>query len=122
MKEIIPLWVKKIPSTAYIEVPNDFIRLDLAINKYPASQKVLEIMKNNLNKVNLYPDTNWSILVKKLADYNKINNKQILITNGLEEAIDIITRFFLKEGEKALTLIPTYSQFYVAALRQKAKA
>jgi len=114
---LIPNWIKNIPYTYYKEVSNNFIRLDLAINKYPPSPQVKKILLKSIRKINSYPETNWSLLREKIAEYNAVNSNEILVTNGLEEAIDIITRTFVTEGKEILILTPTYSQFAVAALR-----
>ncbi|MBI1971758.1 MAG: histidinol-phosphate aminotransferase family protein [Candidatus Aenigmarchaeota archaeon] len=114
-------WIEGIPHTSYMEVPENFIRLDLAVNKHEPSPKVTASIRNNLGKISSYPDTNWSVLVKKIAEYAGVKEREVLITNGLEEAIDIITRAFADKDDRVLMLTPTYSQFHIAAMRQKAK-
>lgn len=121
MRSFIPDWVKNIPSTAYKEVPSDFVRLDLAINKHPPSPRVTEVLRTNISGINEYPETNWSILVKEISKYCGVNSDEILLTNGLEEAIDIITRLLVKQQEEVFILTPTYSQFHIAALRVRAR-
>lgn len=95
--------------------------LDFASFKFPPSPRVIEVLKQNLHRINEYPDQNYLKLKKKLAQVYKLDNRNILIGNGLDEVIDLITRAFVKEGEEVIIPIPTFSQFEQAALRINAK-
>ncbi len=115
-----------IPKNAFKNIPTGYLRMDLSILRYPLHDAVVETIKNNLNGINFYPESNRDDLLRAIAEYNggheKMGPENILLTNGLDEAIDLITRRFLKEGEKTLIPVPTFSQFEIAALRQRAKA
>ncbi len=112
--------VEKIPDVTFQEVPEDFIRMDLAIIKYPPAPAVKEALETSLNSINEYPPSNWHLLAKKIAMLNNINIENVLLTNGLDEAIDLITRTFIDPGSKVIIPTPTFSQFEIAALRQEA--
>jgi len=112
--------VTKIPDASFQEVPEDFIRMDLAIIKYLPAPAVKEALETSLNSINEYPPSNWHLLTKKIATLNNINIENVLLTNGLDEAIDLVTRTFVDPGSKVIIPTPTFSQFEIAALRQEA--
>ena len=96
--------------------------LDFASFKFPPSPRVIEVLKQNLPTINEYPDQSNLKLKKKLAQIHKLDTRNILIGNGLDEVIDLITRTFVREGEEVIIPIPTFSQFEQAAVRINAKA
>ncbi len=96
--------------------------LDFASFKFPPSPRVIEVLKQNLHTINEYPDQSYLKLKKKLAQIYKLDTRNILIGNGLDEVIDLITRAFVREGEEVIIPIPTFSQFEQAAVRINAKA
>ena len=62
-------------------------RLELCENKLPISQKVNDTMMQELNKINLYPDTQHSKLKILIAKHNCINSENVYIGNGSDEVI-----------------------------------
>ncbi|MFQ6123287.1 MAG: histidinol-phosphate transaminase [Candidatus Heimdallarchaeota archaeon] len=112
--------VAQIPDTSFQEVPEDFIRMDLAIIKYPPAPTVKEALENSLNSVNEYPPSNWHLLTTKIAKLNNIRKENVLLSNGLDEGIDLITRTFIDPEAKIVIPTPTFAQFEIAALRQEA--
>lgn len=95
--------------------------LDFASFKFPPSSRVIEVLKQNLPTINEYPDQSNLKLKKKLAQIYKLDTRNILIGNGLDEVIDLITRTFVREGEEVIIPIPTFSQFEQAAVRINAR-
>ena len=85
-----------------------FVRLDYADCKYPPCDKVKRAIIEELNRINLYPDENYERLRREIATYNNVNKKNILVTNGSDELVDLIVRGF---GKTVLIPIPTFSQY-----------
>ncbi len=114
-----------IPKNAFSSIPKDYLRMDLSILRYPLHDAVTEAVKRNLDRISFYPETNRNDLLQAIVKIGvggeNIRPENILLTNGLDEAIDLITRRFLREGETVLIPVPTFSQFEMAALRQHAK-
>jgi histidinol-phosphate aminotransferase len=110
----------RLPDPSFLEAPDDFIRLDLSISKYSPAPNVKEALQNALEQINEYPSSNWYRLREKLAALNSINSENVLLANGLDEGIDIVTRTFVDPGAKVVIPTPTFSQFEIAALRQDA--
>jgi histidinol-phosphate aminotransferase len=67
--------------------------------------------------VNSYPE-NYSLLIGKLAKKHKAKPQNIVLTNGVDEAIELIARVF---GKSILIFTPTYYEFLDAARRNNLK-
>lgn len=61
--------------------------------------------------VNRYPDTSYSNLRRKLATYNKCSPDCIIVSNGADEALDIIGKVFIEDGGETILSVPTYSYY-----------
>lgn len=98
------------------------LRLDYADLKYPPSPKVVEALKKSLNSINEYPDENYLNIRKAIAKKTGFPLDWIITSNGLDEMIDIITRAFCRENESVVIPVPTFSQFSLAAKRQRVRS
>lgn len=96
------------------------LRLDFASFKYPPSPKVIRLLQERAAAVNEYPDETYAKIKAKIAALWGIEQEKILLGNGLDELIDLITRTFVKEGEEVIVPVPTFSQFAIAAQRASA--
>lgn len=68
----------------------------------------------NLSKLARYPDL--SILTKKIAEFNNIQENQILITSGIDSGIKTAFEMLTEEKKsKAIYLTPTYAMYKVYA-------
>jgi histidinol-phosphate aminotransferase len=88
-----------------------FLRMDLSESRLPPSPKVIEAIRSVAGRVNEYPDPSSLNLRKVLAEYNNVNPSNIIVGNGSDEIIDLISRAFLDKGDKIITFIPTFSQY-----------
>lgn len=61
--------------------------------------------------INEYADPSYSRLKKLLADYEKVDISLITITNSGDEAIDILGKTFLNNGDYYLITPPTYEVY-----------
>ena len=93
------------------------IRLDFAAIKEKPSPKVIAAIRNFIDKIGEYPDESYIRLRSKLAEILKIDSGQIVLGNGCDEVIDVVSRAFLKPDDKVLIPVPTFSQFELAAGR-----
>jgi len=89
--------------------------IDFASNSNPlgVSKNAKSAIKNNLNKISLYPDTNATELRGELAEYNNINSQNIIAGNGSSEIIRMFCEVFLNKnnGESVLIIDPTFSEY-----------
>lgn len=76
-----------------------------------------ELLRNLLDEVNreidprIYPRDEKTELKEALSKYVKVSPDQIIIGTGSDQLIDLISRAFLKRGDLALTVTPTFSMY-----------
>ena len=71
--------------------------------------------------LNVYPPPRPTVLQAKLAEYYGIEQKQILVTRGSSEAIDVLIRGFCTAGQdKILICPPTFDMYRLYASIQNA--
>src|SRR5271170_5813371 len=58
------------------------IRLDMNINPYGPSPKVVEIIRANLELVNQYPDSEYGLLAERIAGFHGVKANQIALGCG----------------------------------------
>lgn len=91
------------------------LRLDFNEKTVPPSKKVQEaiIKLAKSNTFQLYPDS--QNLESEIARYCGVQKDQILITNGSDQAIDIVFRTFTTSGDNAIIPTPSFAMFERAA-------
>jgi histidinol-phosphate aminotransferase len=71
--------------------------------------------------LNVYPPPRPTALTAKLADYYGIEQRQILVTRGSSEAIDVLIRGFCSAGrDRILICPPTFDMYRLYATIQNA--
>jgi histidinol-phosphate aminotransferase len=71
--------------------------------------------------LNVYPPPRPAVLQEKLAEYYGIEQRQILVTRGSSEAIDVLIRGFCAAGrDKVLVCPPTFDMYRLYAGIQNA--
>jgi len=96
-------------------VSKEFIRMDYSVSKFPPSPKVIETIQSISKEVNRYPDGSAQELREALAKYNKVNPDMIIVGNGADEIIDMISRTFLEPKDEVIIFAPTYSYYEYSA-------
>lgn len=95
-----------------------FTRLDFNERTIPVSthieDKLIEFCKNKT--LHLYPS--YGSLNKKLADHYKVLETQSMITNGSDQALDIVIRACCSQGDEAIIPVPTFPIYKQSALIQ----
>jgi len=107
--------------TGYVpgEQPRDaaFIKLNTNENPYPPSPKVFEAIRNAIadgEKLRKYPDPLGTTFRQTAAGVLGVKPDAILIGNGSDELLTIVTRAFV--GEKGLVASPTPSYLLYGTL------
>jgi len=96
----------------------EIINLKFGDIKEPLPKKIIErFSKEAFKDVTKYPE-NYSILVERLAKRHGINPENIVLVNGVDEGIELISRCF---GENILFFTPTYYEFQDAPKRNDLK-
>lgn len=89
--------------------------LDFNERTLPPSLKVQKAIQGLLrkNKLQVYPE--YGEVEKKLSQYVGVNANQIMITNGSDQAIDLIFRVFTETGDSVVIPTPSFAMFYQSA-------
>ena len=71
--------------------------------------------------LNRYPEPQPAALVRRLAELYDVSAETLLVTHGSDEAIDLLSRIYLRAGVDAiLQCTPTFGMYQVAARIQGA--
>ena len=98
----------------------DGVRLDFNENTFACSSKVLEAL-GKISRADLtkYPEREPT--EKLVASHLGLKSEQVLLTNGVDEAIHVLCQTFLDEGDEFLLPLPTYSMYEVYGSSTEAK-
>jgi len=66
-------------------------------------------------KIHEYPDTSYKALRSLLAEYCSVDIDQITVTNGSDEALDIVSKVFLDQESNVVASEPTYAMFRIVS-------
>ena len=100
----------------------DLIKLNTNENPYPPSSRVVEALRESIGeRLKLYPDPVCSGIKEKAARLYEVNPDQILVGNGSDDILSIITRTVAGKGDVVAITEPTYSLYEVLAELQEAE-
>lgn len=90
------------------------LRLDFNENSGGCSPRVLEQLRR-LRPEHLarYPER--APVEALLAEFLKVEPSEVLLTNGVDEAIHLLCETYLERGDEALIVVPTYSMYEIYA-------
>ncbi len=98
----------------------DKIRLDLNENTRGCTPSVLEAIRNvKIDDISIYPE--YERLKEKIAENQKVDPENILLTNGADEAIRCVMETYLDEADEVLVPAPAYSMFTLISDLKEAK-
>lgn len=91
------------------------ILLDFNERTLPPSSRVQTAIQNLLrsNKLQLYPE--YGDLEKKIGKFAGVKANQVMITNGSDQAIDLIFRTFTDVGDTVIIPTPSFRMFSQSA-------
>lgn len=84
--------------------------IKLASNENPLgpSPMAVKAIQSALEKLNRYPDGSGYYLINRIAEKLKVSPGQILLGNGSDEIIGMLTHTFLKPGDEVLLPQPSF--------------
>ena len=109
------------PRKAVLEMPEyhpplagrDALRLDFNENTFSPSPKVLERLRQvTAEGLTKYPER--APVEKIVAEHFGLEPAQIVLTNGLDEAIHLMACAFLEEGDEAMIATPGFFMYDVS--------
>jgi len=92
-----------------------YLLLDFNERTSAPSLKVKRALKNFIDKDKLQTYPEYGDLDKKIANYAKVRDSQVMVTNGSDQAIDIIFRAYVGERDKVIIPSPSFAMFYQSA-------
>lgn len=94
------------------------LKLDWNESVIPPSPRVIEAITaflKNTHHLNWYPDLGASKLRRTLAAYTGVVADDIIVTNGSDDALDLVCRSYVDPGDDVVVVWPTYGHFMVFA-------
>jgi len=87
--------------------------IKLASNENPlgASPLAITAMQENAPKMNIYPDGNCYYLKYALAKKFNLSPEQLIFGNGSDEILSFLTMVYVQEGEEAVMVAPSFSEY-----------
>ncbi len=93
----------------------DGLRLDFNENSSGCSPRVLEALARiNGDLLSRYPERDPVEAIA--AEFLGLAQEQVLLTNGVDEAIHLVCETYLEAGDEALIVVPTFSMYEIYAL------
>jgi histidinol-phosphate aminotransferase len=91
--------------------------IKLASNENPLgpSPKAKDAMFHYLNEIHRYPDANAIKLREAIAAFHQINENEVIVGNGADELITLLSEAFLDETDEIIIPSPTFSEYEFAA-------
>lgn len=85
-------------------------KLDAGENTFGPSPKVKKTL-GEFAGYQYYPDPEYKELRKMLAAYTNVSYDSVVVGNGGDEIIDLLTRLTLEPGDEIINLTPTFSSY-----------
>lgn len=93
----------------------DIIKLASNENALGPSPLAQQAMREALDTVHLYPDSNCYHLKQKLARIYDLDPRGIVIGNGSDELLKMLADAFLMPGDEVVLAQPTFSEYEITA-------
>ena len=96
------------------------LRLDFNENTDAPSPRVAEVLKRIAGgELTKYPER--APTERLMADFLQLAPDQVLLTNGVDEAIHLLCETYLEPGDEVLIVVPTFSMYEIYAQSTGAK-
>jgi len=90
----------------------DGLRLDFNENTMGCSPRVLEQLRKVCpEQLARYPERGR--VEERVAEFLRVTASEVLLTNGVDEAIHLLCQTYLESGDEALIVVPTYSMYRI---------
>lgn len=94
---------------------DDIIKLASNENPLGGSPKGLQAIKDNLEQLHIYPDSNCYNLRTKLASFLKVSPDNLIIGNGSDELLKLLAETFLNKDDEVLLPQPSFAEYEFTA-------
>jgi len=98
--------------------PQEILDFSSNVNPLGPSKRALDAAREAFSEITAYPDSNSNQLRQVIAShFSGINRDNIVIGNGSTELMYLFAEAFLKRGDKALMVAPSFGE-YESAVRK----
>jgi histidinol-phosphate aminotransferase len=87
------------------------VLLDLNENQF-LQQFLARFIATQLQPQDLFTYPNYQPLLEELASYCKVPTQHVLLTNGADQAIDLLLRLLFSPGDRVVIPSPVFSFYY----------
>ena len=90
---------------------SDKLRMDFNENTIGCSPRIAQFLRDNITQalMSVYPD--YSGVRESLAPHFGVEPSQILLTNGTDEAIQVLINTYVDDGDEVVVLRPSYAMY-----------
>jgi histidinol-phosphate aminotransferase len=121
INQLVRKQIKNMQEINWGEIPeNNPYRLLWGENQESVALYKNAIIKE-IKKVNLYPSATKLRLRQKIADYNNVQPENIVVTNGSDEALELLAKVFLDSSDEVVIPSPSYPCFTTVSEMMGAK-
>jgi histidinol-phosphate aminotransferase len=87
------------------------LRLDFNENTVGCSPRVIEFLKSRLceQQLSIYPE--YTRVKPALAEFFKVSADELLLTNGTDEAIQVLINTYIDDEDEVIVLRPSYAMY-----------
>src|SRR2546423_14032127 len=87
------------------------LRLDFNENTVGCSPKIIEYLAKRLTatQLSIYPE--YADAMKELAAFFRVDQSEFILTNGTDEAIQVMINTFVDDNGEVITLRPSYAMY-----------
>jgi len=90
----------------------DIIKLGSNENPWGPSKMALSGVKEELNTINRYPESNLSDLKEEIANYSGVDVDEVIVGgDGADEIIDVLAKTFIEAGDEFIVPLPSYMYY-----------
>jgi histidinol-phosphate aminotransferase len=112
--------VRTLPSYHPPLAGREGLRCDFNENTVGCSPRVLEHLRSlSAEQLARYPER--GPVEATVANFLGVAAPELLLTNGVDEAIHLLCETYLKPGDEALIVVPTYSMYRIYMMAAEAK-
>jgi histidinol-phosphate aminotransferase len=94
---------------------SDSIKLASNENPLGPSPKAVAAMQASIGNLHRYPEEPGYVLLHRLADHLGVQPEQIIIGNGSDEIIGLLSRALLQPGDEVIVPTPSFLMYTIAA-------
>jgi histidinol-phosphate aminotransferase len=87
------------------------LRLDFNENTVGCSPRVIEYLKSRLDQSDLATYPEYEQARRDLAAFFRVDERELLLTNGTDEAIQVLVNAYVDDGDDVLLLRPSYAMY-----------